>query len=76
MSSPVGSIRHAQVFAFDADTKWMEGNSFRSLHRLRCETRMVMVVMMVVVMMHDHHDLRLCRNRDCGEAEDENQSEQ
>ena len=54
----------------------MEGNSFRSLHRLRCETRMVMVVMMVVVMMHDHHDLRLCRNRDCGEAEDENQSEQ
>lgn len=37
---------------------------------------MVVTMMMVVMAMNNHHDLRLRRNRDCGEAEDENQSEQ
>jgi hypothetical protein len=36
----------------------------------------MMMVVMVVMGMDNHHNLRLCRNRDCREAEDKNQSEQ
>jgi hypothetical protein len=36
----------------------------------------VMMMVMAVMGMNNHYNLRLRRNRDCREAEDENQSEQ
>ena len=45
------------------------------LQRLWRETRVVVTVMVVMMAVNNHHNLRLRRNRDCGEAEDKNQSE-
>jgi hypothetical protein len=36
----------------------------------------VMMMVMVVMGMNNHHNLRLRRYRDCREAEDKNQSKQ
>jgi len=62
-------------FAFDADTRWVERDSVCCPHQLWRETRVVVTVMVVMMAVNNHHKLRLRRNRNCGEAEDKNQSE-
>jgi hypothetical protein len=64
---PPGRVLSREKYGKGGESK---SQNVHQLNRLRCETGVV--VMMVVAVVDNHHDLRLRRIRNC-EAEDENQ---